>query len=154
MQPNVNVSMLIRASAEKVFNAFVDPAMLTRFWLAKASGPLEEEGSVTWEFKVPGAIADIRVREIVQDRRLVLDWEGRRTAELCFQQRPDGFTRIELNSLSMGQTADEAVANAIEATQGYTLVIANLKVLLETGTSAGLVEDKAMLISEKHASKI
>jgi uncharacterized protein YndB with AHSA1/START domain len=152
MTPIANVSMLIRAPARDVFNAFIDPATLSRFWLARASAPLGEGESATWEFMVPGAIAETRVREIVQDSRLVLEWAGDETAEFTCQQRADGFTRIEISSPVTGKSADEAVANAIEATQGYTLVVANLKALLETGRSARLVEDKAVLITEKQAA--
>jgi len=153
MTPVANVSMLIRAPARAVFNAFLDPAMLTRFWLSRASEPLAEGKSATWEFMVPGAVAETRAREIVPDRRLVLDWEGDETAEFTFEERPDGFTRIEIKSPIQGKNAEEAVGRAVEATQGYTLVVSNLKVLLESGHSARLVEDKATLITEKQAAE-
>jgi uncharacterized protein YndB with AHSA1/START domain len=47
MMPVANVSMLIRAPASDVFNAFVEPSMLTRFWLSRASAPLATGRSVT-----------------------------------------------------------------------------------------------------------
>ena len=153
MMPVANVSMLIRAPASEVFNAFVEPSMLSRFWLSRASGPLTMGGSVTWEFMVPGAIAETHVLEMTPDRRIVLEWEGNERAELKFEQRSDGLTRVEIRSAFSDKSPDEAVAKAIEATQGYTLVVSNLKALLETGRSAGLVEDKAVLITEKQEGR-
>jgi uncharacterized protein YndB with AHSA1/START domain len=149
MTPVANVSMLIRAPAADVFNAFVEPSMLTRFWLARASEPLAAGRSVTWEFMVPGAIAETHVQDMTPNRRIVLEWGEDESAELKFEQRADGFTQVEIASAITCKTAGEAVAKAIEATQGYTLVVSNLKALLETGRSAGLVEDKAVLITEK-----
>ena len=101
---------------------------------------------------VPGAIAETHVRDMVRCRRIVLGWDGDERAGLKFEQRADGFTRVEIESAITGKTVDEAVAKAIEATQGYTLVVSNLKALLETGRSAGLVEDKAVLITEKQSA--
>ena len=153
MTPVANASLLIRAPAERVFNAFLHPETLTQFWLSRASGPLAPGKSATWEFHVPGAVAETRLQESAPHSRLVLEWEGDETAEVTFDQREDGFTRVEVKSAATGKTDAEAVANAIESTQGYTLVLANLKVLLETGKSGGIVEDKAILIAEKQTAK-
>ncbi|HET6340503.1 MAG TPA: hypothetical protein VFG30_45150 [Polyangiales bacterium] len=42
----------------------------------------------------------------------------------------------------------EVLATALEATQGFAIVVCDLKTLLEHGTSIGLVQDKAALITE------
>jgi len=47
--------MLIRASARAIFQALVEPAWLKKFWLKKASGPLQLGQVVEWAFLVPGA---------------------------------------------------------------------------------------------------
>jgi hypothetical protein len=41
---------------------------------------------------------------------------------------------------------DDLIAAAVDSTQGFTLVLSNLKLLLETGTAGNLVSDKAALI--------
>ena len=38
--PVVTATMLIRRPAAEVYAAFVDPAVTTRFWFSRASGPL------------------------------------------------------------------------------------------------------------------
>jgi len=39
---------------------------------------------------VPSAVAETHVREMVRDRRIVLEWDGDERAELKFEQRADG----------------------------------------------------------------
>ncbi|MGV3625024.1 MAG: hypothetical protein ACO1OB_29660 [Archangium sp.] len=43
----------------------------------------------------------------------------------------------------------EQTEAAVEATSGFTIVICDLKTLLETGRSAGLTASKAKLISAR-----
>jgi hypothetical protein len=49
--------------------------------------------------------------------------------------------------------ADEVVAQAIEATAGFTLVLSELKALLEHGKALNLVRDKARLIEESKTGR-
>lgn len=149
MKPIANVSMLIRHPPSEVFNAFLDPAVLKRFWLSRPSARLAPGVSAQWEFMVPGVIAETRVREMTSDRCLVLEWPDDETAEFTFEERPDGHTRLEIRSTIKGKNDQDAMEKTVEATQGYTIVVCNLKALLETGRTANLVEDKATLITEK-----
>ena len=45
--PIVRVQMRIRRPVREVFAAFVDPAITTRFWFTKSSGPLVQGAEVT-----------------------------------------------------------------------------------------------------------
>lgn len=47
--------MLIRKPPKDVFDAFVDPCTIVRFWLNSASGPLVKDAIVEWEFMVQDA---------------------------------------------------------------------------------------------------
>jgi uncharacterized protein YndB with AHSA1/START domain len=47
------VSLIINATPEEVFSAFIEPKQLVRFWLAASSGELSIGKTVQWEFKVP-----------------------------------------------------------------------------------------------------
>ncbi|MDI1274173.1 hypothetical protein [Polaromonas sp.] len=52
---DAKAEMLIRSSAQRCFDAFVNPDTIVKFWLAKTSGPLRQGATVTWHFMVPGA---------------------------------------------------------------------------------------------------
>jgi uncharacterized protein YndB with AHSA1/START domain len=66
----VTASMLIRRAPSEIFEAFVDPDSLCRFWLDSASGPLAPDATVHWRFKVPGASETVRVARFEPPRLL------------------------------------------------------------------------------------
>src|SRR5204863_519831 len=74
--PIAKTEMLIRRSVSDVFAAFTDPDMLTKFWLARASGRLEAGARVHWDFIVQGAQADVEVKEFERHERILLSWTG------------------------------------------------------------------------------
>ena len=62
--------MLFRRPAREVFNAFVQPDLITKFWLKSTTGPLGQGAQVEWQFMVPGATERVNVwHEPSSDRR-------------------------------------------------------------------------------------
>jgi uncharacterized protein YndB with AHSA1/START domain len=144
------VTLLVRRPPSEVFAALVDGEQITRFWLARTSGPLVEGKRVRWEFLVPGAVDEIEVREVHPDRRLVFAWSDG-TVEWTLSPHALG-TRLHVRARGFPGDDAAAAARAVESTSGFTLVVGDLKALLETGQVAGLVRDKALLIAE-HAAQ-
>jgi uncharacterized protein YndB with AHSA1/START domain len=136
--------MLIRRPVDEVFRAFVDPPMLTRFWLDGASGPLGKDARVQWRFMVPGAVETTSVTTSDEPRRIAFDWSDGVHVQMDFEDLGDGSTRamVEVS----GFTGDQAIEGVVGATEGFAIVLCDLKTLLETGRSAGLVKDRAALI--------
>ena len=135
--------MLIRKPPGEVFNAFVDPEIITTFWLSSASKPLAPSASVKWAFMVNGATADVQVTEFEKARRIGFVWSGGKTVKIDFSSQGEVETRVSVRET--GYSIEE-VDEAIESTQGFTIVLCDLKTLLEQGRSAGLAKDKAELI--------
>ncbi|MET0544907.1 MAG: SRPBCC domain-containing protein, partial [Caulobacterales bacterium] len=136
--------MLIHRPAQDVFDAFVQPDMLTKFWLSKASAALAPHETTHWEFMVKGASTDIRVECFDPPERLFFRFADDSKVELCFKERDDGSTHVTVKNFEL-RNAEAAV----DSTEGFTLVLSDLKTLLETGKSANLVRDKAALIQER-----
>ena len=150
--PVAKVSMLVRCPPAEVFEAFVSPEFLTKFWLSRASGPLEPGKTVTWDFMVPGASAKTHVVEMLRDRLIRLSWDDGTTVSFAFEPYSDGGTRIEVVNGGFSGDAAEVMEAALEATQGFAIVLCDLKVTLEHGRSMGLVRDKALLIEAKQSA--
>lgn len=143
MSPHqAKAEMLVRSSAQSVFDAFVDPGTLARFWLDKASGPLAPGATVQWEFKVPGARETVEVTHFDAPRRLGFNWSDGVHVDMAFTAHPSGATVASVVATGFG-TADAAIG----ATEGFSVVLCDLKTLLESGRSANLVRDKAALIA-------
>ena len=147
--PIAKVSMLVRCPPAQVYEAFVSPDVLTKFWLSRASAPLEPGKTVTWDFMVPGASAETYVEEMLRDRLVRISWDDGTTVAFTFEPYPDGGTRVEVVNAGFPGDPQEAMAAALEATQGFTIVLCDLKATLEHGRSPGFVRDKALLIQSK-----
>lgn len=72
--PVVTAAMLIRRPASEVFEAFVDPDITSKFWFTKSSGRLVPGADVRWDWEMYNASAGVRVVEVVNDRRILIDW--------------------------------------------------------------------------------
>jgi len=138
--------MLIRRPSAIVFLAFTDPNEITKFWLAASSGALAVGKKIRWDFMVKGASAELHVKAFEKNRRILGEWDDGTTVEWNFTELDEERTVVSITNSGFGGNAEEAMAAALDATQGFTIVLCDLKTLLETGTSANLVRDKAALI--------
>lgn len=148
-----SVELLIRCAPSSAYEAFVRPAVLTRFWLSKASGPLTPSCDVRWEFMVPGATAQLRVESLVPDERIQISWDDGTRVEWTFRKHDLDGTVVSVRQWGFQGSHDAVVAQALDATAGFTLVLAELKVLLEQGIAANLVRDKAALIAAAQGAR-
>ena len=142
--PKARVSLIVRAPPEAIVAAFIEPAQLTRFWLSAASGPLALGVAVRWEFLVPGAVAQTTATRL-DPRAIAWTWDDGSTVDISLEPL-DGGTAVTVVNSGFSGSGEEIVEAALNATEGFALVLADLKGLLETGASAGIVRDKARLI--------
>jgi uncharacterized protein YndB with AHSA1/START domain len=147
-EPVARVSLLIRKPPSTVFRYFVEPELLTQFWLGKASAPLQPGSSAHWDFLVPGASDDVVVTTLQEPSELGVRSADGSLITWTFAAHGEGETLVKIEQRGFPGTAEEAVKAALEAVSGFTLVLAELKLLLEQGRALGLVRDKAQMISE------
>jgi uncharacterized protein YndB with AHSA1/START domain len=145
-----NADMLIRRPPRAVFDAFASADTITQFWLTSTSGPLSPGAAVSWEFMVPGATETVTVTGFDPGRRIAFTWSSGMTIDMSFEPYPGDATHI---IVSVGAFEEknllEQVANVVE---GFAIVLCDLKTLLEQGRSAGLVRDKAELLTRRAKS--
>lgn len=141
--PVVRAEMLIRKPAEEVFEAFVDPAITTKFWFTKSSGRLETGKLVRWDWEMYGVHDEVRVKEIEPNKRILIESSDGTQVEWILTRRADNETFVTIINSGFTGSGDEVVNQAIDSTGGYTMVLCGLKALLEHGISLNLVGDKA-----------
>jgi uncharacterized protein YndB with AHSA1/START domain len=146
---SVNAEMFIRRPPGEVFAAFANPQVIRKFWLRDTSGPLAPGARVLWHFMVPGATAHVTVTGFEAPRRIGFDWPGGMHVELLFEPFNDDGTH--LTAEISGLHGKDLLTQATDVVEGFTIVFCDLKTLLETGTSANLVRDKAELIEKARA---
>ena len=149
---SVSASMLIRRPPGEVFASFVNPMSLRKFWLSDASGPLAPGARVRWKFMVPGAEDDVIVRRFEAPERLAFDWSDGSHVDMSFQLIESGVTKVTVTV--SGFSGEDILEQAAGTIEGFSIVLCDLKTLLESGASANLVRDKAeLIVRSKAASK-
>jgi uncharacterized protein YndB with AHSA1/START domain len=150
--PLMKTGMLIRRPVEDVFEAFIDPEVTTRFWFTRSSGRLEQGGCVQWDWEMYGISVPVTVEAIEPNERILIEWGepgARTTVEWTF--RPcGGGTFVDITHSGFAGTGDELVKMATDSTQGFTLVLAGLKALLEHDVELNVVADRFPAGLESH----
>jgi uncharacterized protein YndB with AHSA1/START domain len=143
--PTVKVEMLIRRPVAEVFQAFIDPAITTKFWFTRSSGRLVAGKKVQWDWEMYGHSAQVDVRAIEENNRIIIWWPGQNgptTVEWIFTPRAGNTTFVTITNSGFRGTGDEIVKQALDSTEGFTLVLAGLKALLEHNVALNLVPDR------------
>lgn len=138
-EPVARTHMLIRRPVAEVFEAFVDPEITRRFWFTRGDRRLEEGASVTWYWDMYGVFADVKVTSLEPNRRIRIEWPT--PVEWDFEQRGDGATFVTITASGFEGSADDKVAQAIDAMGGFTIALAGCKAYLEHGIELNLVAD-------------
>ena len=143
--PVAHAALLIRRPVAQVFEAFVDPAITTRFWFSKSSGRLEPGKRIQWDWEMYGASSPVEVKLIEPNERILLDWGpsgAATTVEWLFHERTDNTTFVDITNSGFTGSEDEQVKQALDSATGFTLVLAGLKALLEHNVELNLVADR------------
>jgi len=147
MAPNnsvfVEAQMLIRKPAEKVFEAFIDPAITTNFWFTKGSGKLEVGKTVKWEWEMYHVSANVLVKEIVPNKKISVEWnEPVTTVDFEFQALSEGTTYVVIKNYGFNLEGDELISAIKDNTGGFTTVLDGLKAYVEHNINLNLIADK------------
>ena len=131
----------IRTTPERLWRAFIEPEFTRQFWVGTWQDSNWQKGE-SWRLMIPdGRVGDSgEVLEIDPPRRLVLAWRNEFKPEL----RGEGLSRLsydlepqeDMVKLTVIHESDTPGSKLIEAvSEGWPLILASLKSLLETGES-------------------
>lgn len=142
--PMVETQMMIRKPVAIVFEAFIDPAVTTKFWFTKSSGKLEPGRTVTWEWEIYNVASDVLVKEIIPNEKISIEWDNMpvTTVDFEFTALTTDATYVVIKNYGFHQTGDELIEAIKDNTGGFTTVLDGLKAWLEFGIELNLVRDK------------
>jgi uncharacterized protein YndB with AHSA1/START domain len=146
--PDVEVGMLVRRPPDDVFQAFVDPAITTRFWFTRSSGKLTPGADLQWDWEMYGVSARVRLHEVEDNRRIRFEWgddwgdDAATTVEMRFTPRDDHATYVEITETGIRGSGDEIASTLAGSTGGFTIVLCALKALLEHDIVLTAVADR------------
>ena len=144
--PVAKAEMLIRKPVDQVFEAFVNPAITSRFWFTRGNARLEAGKEVRWDWEMYGFSVPVAVKAVEPNRRIVVEWaaggERPTTIEWTFTALPDETTFVSIVNSGFRGGLDEVVQQALDATEGFAFVLAGVKALLEHDVRLNLVADR------------
>lgn len=138
----------IHRPVAEVFEAFSDPALMTRFWFPRATGRLETGRQVAW---FVGTTQDapeitIRVKAAQKPHFLHIEWgDGDQFTDVTWDFKSDGAeaTILHIRETGFPGTADDKLHAALASTGGFNQVAIAAKALLEHGVEINIVKDHA-----------
>ncbi len=140
------VAMLIRRPVAEVFAAVVDPEITARFWFTRSSGRLEPGKRVRWEWQMFGVWADVDVDAVEENERVLMRWAGGdgtpTTVEWRFTATSADSTYLAVANTGFAGDVVAVAKQAMDATGGFTLVLAGMKAFLEHGIELNLIRDR------------
>ena len=148
--PTVETQMLIRKPISIVFQAFIDPAITTKFWFTKSSGQLEVGKTVTWEWEMYNVSSGIQVKEFIPNKKITIEWDDpTTTVDFEFTALTDNSTYVVIKNYGFSQTGDDLIEIIKNNTGGFTTVLDGLKAYLEFGIELNLIKDKFPHLGQK-----
>jgi uncharacterized protein YndB with AHSA1/START domain len=143
--PVSKAEMLIRKPVAEVFEAFINPEITSMFWFTKGSGRLEVGKPVQWDWEMYDISIPVTAKAIEPNKRIVIEWPGYRSptrVEWLFTPHKDGTTFVSITEAGFTGDGNELIKQVADSTQGFTLVLAGLKALLEHKIRLNLVADR------------
>jgi uncharacterized protein YndB with AHSA1/START domain len=139
------VQMLIRVTPQQAYEAFVDPAVTTRFWFTRSEGRLTVGQTVRWFWDMYAVSAPVTPLALAAGERILIEWgEADQTTQVEWLFEPHGeqATLVKITHSGLSGSQDEIVAQAIDSKGGFSMVLANAKAWLEHGIDLGLIRDQ------------
>lgn len=137
--------MLIRKPVAEVFEAFVNPDITSKFWFTKSSGRLDDNKQVEWTWEMYNHTELVNIKSIEPNTKIVIEWGDKAktsTVTWTFKNLREIGTFVSIVSSGFKGATDEIVAQVRDSTEGFTLVLAGLKALLEHNIQLNLVGDR------------
>lgn len=146
----VEAQMMVRRPVAEVFQAFVDPAITTKFWFTKSNGPLREGVEVTWEWEMYQVSTRVLTTRIVPEKLIATEWGNPTTkVDYEFTALTADTTYVVIRNYGFDLEGEALMQALIDNTGGFTTVLDGLKAYLEHGIELHLVADKFPHVKSK-----
>lgn len=137
---------VIRARPEKVFDAFVNPDIMKKFWFHRIDDGLRIGESVTWYI---GADKDafgftINVLDLRPSSLIHIKWgdeNGWTEVKWILEETAGGDTNLTIEESGFSGNDEQIIERVLDSTGGFNQVIVAAKALLEHGAPINVVSD-------------
>lgn len=138
--------MNILKPANEVFEAIVDSIKIGNFWFSSSSERWEQGKTITLEYKEYNAIGEIKVMEIIDNKKIVYQWDPNEEGHIVtimFTAQDDDSTLVEVSEEGFKEDDPDFINQLIGNKEGWVFMLTCLKGYLEFGVNklrTGLAE--------------
>lgn len=132
----IKAALMIGKPVHEVFEAIVDPAKMSNYFISKSSGRMEEGKTLTWEFPEMVMEFPVHIKKIDPDKYISYTWndfrDGTETLVEFTLTPKDNATFVTVTEKSRDN--DETGMKWLKSnTEGWANFLACLKAYLEYG---------------------
>lgn len=132
----IKAAIQILKPTKEVFEAIVDPAKMSNYFLSKGSARMEEGKQVIWQFPEFDVEVPVQVAKIEENKMVSFYWEGAKDqsllVEMTLTARENQYTLINITEKQM-ENDEEGIKWLKSNTEGWANFLACLKAYLEYG---------------------
>ena len=122
----------IQKPVEEVFEAILNPDIMSQYFISKGNGRLEEGTEVQWEFPEFEGSFPVQVKEVKENELISFVWDPDSFVEIRLEQWKNGDTVVRVSE--EGRKNDEAgIKWLVGQTEGWTNFLNCMKAWLEYG---------------------
>lgn len=131
----IKTKLGILKPASEVFEAIIDPAKMTNYFISKSTGRMEEGREVRWQFPEFEMEFPVQIGKIIKNEYISFCWdvEGNRLlVEMNLSQRNGSSTVVTITEKEM-QNNEAGIKWLKGNTEGWANFLACLKAYMEYG---------------------
>jgi uncharacterized protein YndB with AHSA1/START domain len=132
----IKAGLKILKPVHQVFEATVDPAHMSHYFIARSSGRMEPGATLTWQFPEFDMQFPVRVHKVEENKLVSYYWDdmdGTETlVEINLEPKEENETMVKITEGTKDST-EEGIAWYGRNTEGWANFLACLKAYLEYG---------------------
>jgi len=96
MKLTAQATLQIQKPVEEVFDAIVNPERITKYFISRSSGPMENGNTVTWEFgDFPGEFP-VEVQFVRPNQSISFVWDKETVVNISLDAQADNSTVVKI----------------------------------------------------------
>jgi uncharacterized protein YndB with AHSA1/START domain len=132
----IKAAIQISKAIHDVFEAIVDPAHLSNYFIADSTGRIEEGKELTWHFPEFSTDVPVTGKKIEKDRSISFEWDGsenkKTLVEITLKEQDNGSTLVTVTEKSM-ENNEAGIKWLSGNSGGWANFLACMKAYLEHG---------------------
>lgn len=132
----IKASIQIQKPVKEVFEAIVDPAKMSNYFIEKGSARMEEGTEVTWKFPEFDMQFPVKIGKVETDKYVSFYWDGDDgkplLVEATLTEKENNSTLVSITEKSR-ENNEAGIKWLKENTEGWANFLACLKAYLEYG---------------------